>query len=93
MHSSNSGVSRGGARRGQAPVVETRMCPLPQYFNIGAPLKSSNGGSTPMMECIVQTYFVSNGYLYITILLLFDHYFVISQCMYSDIFSSFFVNF
>ena len=42
-----------------------------------------------MMECIVQTYFVSNGYLYITALLLFDHYFVISQYMYSDIFSSF----
>ena len=45
-----------------------------------------------MMECIVQTYFVSNGYFYITALLLFGHYFVISQYMYSDIFSSFFVN-
>ena len=32
-----------------------------------------------MMECIVPTYFVSNGYLYITALLLFDHYFVVSQ--------------
>ena len=63
--------------------------PPPQYFNIGAPLKSCNGGTTPMMECIVQTHFVSNGYLYITALLLFDHCFVISQHMYSDIFSSF----
>ena len=89
----DSGVARGGGSRGQVPVVETRVGPLPQYFNIGAPLKSCNGGSTPMMECIVQTYFVSNGYLYITALLLFGHYFVISQYMYSDIFSSFFVNF
>ena len=98
--------SQGGASRGQAPVVETRprlsklgpvvetrVGPLPQYFNIGAPLNSCNGGSTPMMECIVQAYFVSNGYLNITALLLFDNYFVISQYMYSDIFSSFFVNF
>ena len=49
-------------------------------------------GTTPMMECIVQTYFVSSGYLYITALLLFNHCFVISQYMYSDIFSNFFVN-
>ena len=83
----------GGTSRGQAPVVETRVGPFPQYLNIEAPLKSCNGGTTPMMECIVQTYFVSNGYLYITAILLFDHYFVISQYMYSDIFSSFFVNF
>ena len=31
----------------------------------------------------MQTYFISNGYLNITALLLFDHYFVISQYMHS----------
>ena len=51
----------GGASRVQATVVETRVGSPPQYFNIGTPLKSCNGESTPMMECIVQTYFVSNG--------------------------------
>ena len=78
-----SGVAGGGGgSRGQAPVDETKVGPSPQYFNIGTPLKSCNGRTTPMMEYIMQTYFVPNGYLFITAVLLFYHFFVISQYMY-----------
>ena len=91
-----SGVARGGPAGARPRLAQLRprlsklgWGPPPQYFNIWPPLKSCNGGTTPVMECIVQTHFVSNGYLYITALLMFDHCFVISQHMYSDIFSSF----